>query len=602
MAPKEAREEKAKDKTKEKAKEKGREAKSRRSASAADRFLHVLLGAAVAVAALLIALVHTVKLVRRRARARGVAEEEAPSWVVSERAILLTLCAAVGLVLGASALLSIGKRLAAQWSARREAAAARAAAAERERERAAQRDTEKVVRSGRREDFLERDAASRRRQAEFEAVLRREVEEARRKEWEAAEAAARERAEELARAQREAARIDEEVRRAERARCEAEESDEWQMGAYEEEEGEEGGGEGEVEEEGGGEWDARVYEVGDDEQGGERAERMPLEVKPSASGTRVRLESLAVAPAAMARAEALWAALACSRCSEQTELVLSGLFADAAQKKSWCAKCGALLSAALRPCTLCDGFDVAGYIDTINCVVVDVPRLSVLMQCGRCDAELRLPELLRGRTVQAGCRGCHAPLSLHMSNVQLSVLGVLGSKAARGGADDDDEMEQLLKKLRKKNLDQFKTLGLVIGKPLPNKGTCRHYSHSYRWLRFPCCGRAHPCAVCHAASDCPAADQGVWANRMLCGKCSRELPYSDTPCPHCGNTFAKPGGAHWQGGAGCRDQQTLSCKDSRKHKGTSASGAKKTSSAKALRVGVQGKRLTAAKAAAKAAP
>uniref|UniRef100_A0A1I8JQZ7 C3H1-type domain-containing protein n=1 Tax=Macrostomum lignano TaxID=282301 RepID=A0A1I8JQZ7_9PLAT len=30
------------------------------------------------------------------------------------------------------------------------------------------------------------------------------------------------------------------------------------------------------------------------------------------------------------------------------------------------------------------------------------------------------------------------------------------------------------------------------GQPLPSNGTCRHYKRSYRWLRFPCCGRAFP--------------------------------------------------------------------------------------------------------------
>ena len=79
------------------------------------------------------------------------------------------------------------------------------------------------------------------------------------------------------------------------------------------------------------------------------------------------------------------------------------------------------------------------------------------------------------------------------------------------------------------------------GQPLPKKGACKHYAHSYRWLRFPCCGRAHPCAVCHSNSDCPAARAGVetWASRMICGKCSREMPYSDSPCEHCGNAFAE---------------------------------------------------------------
>ena len=82
---------------------------------------------------------------------------------------------------------------------------------------------------------------------------------------------------------------------------------------------------------------------------------------------------------------------------------------------------------------------------------------------------------------------------------------------------------------------------------------------------------------------------------MLCGKCSREMPYSDHPCQHCGNTFTKPGGAHWQGGSGCRDQQRLSTKDARKHKGASASGVKKTTSQKSKRVGEAGKKATALK-------
>jgi hypothetical protein len=39
---------------------------------------------------------------------------------------------------------------------------------------------------------------------------------------------------------------------------------------------------------------------------------------------------------------------------------------------------------------------------------------------------------------------------------------------------------------------------LKAGSPLPAKGTCKHYKRSYRWLRFPCCGKAYPCELCHA--------------------------------------------------------------------------------------------------------
>jgi hypothetical protein len=40
---------------------------------------------------------------------------------------------------------------------------------------------------------------------------------------------------------------------------------------------------------------------------------------------------------------------------------------------------------------------------------------------------------------------------------------------------------------------------LVEGTPLPDNGACKHYRHSYRWLRFPCCGKCgRPCPwPCH---------------------------------------------------------------------------------------------------------
>ena len=78
------------------------------------------------------------------------------------------------------------------------------------------------------------------------------------------------------------------------------------------------------------------------------------------------------------------------------------------------------------------------------------------------------------------------------------------------------------------------------------------------------------------------------------------MPYSDKPCEHCGNTFTKSGGAHWQGGDGCRDQRRLDSKDSRKHKGASADGVKKTTSQKNHRVGALGAKNAAAKKLANA--
>jgi uncharacterized CHY-type Zn-finger protein len=60
------------------------------------------------------------------------------------------------------------------------------------------------------------------------------------------------------------------------------------------------------------------------------------------------------------------------------------------------------------------------------------------------------------------------------------------------------------------------------GKPLPNFGTCKHYKKSYRWLRFPCCGKVYPCDVCHDAKE---DHEMKFANRMICGFCCKEQVY-----------------------------------------------------------------------------
>ena len=592
-----------------------KEAKRRPNAAGESRLYYIAGGVAVALVALLIGSAHMMKRARRARRRKLAAalaanetieEEEAPSWVVSEETMLLTVVGLVAALAAASVFVAVGQRALASWRAKSAAAsereAAQAATARRKDALADAKAQLAVVR----QQSVARNAEEREKQKAFEAKL---IEQIREHERRVAEAKAAEAA--IVKAETEAARL-EAVRldqiaqsksfappsTAPRGSADWQEGEDegWDVGDYEEAEDE-----GEAMQ-GGSSASAAAAADDDDEEDDDddaipaAADRLALERQPLARGTRVTLESLVMPEAATARATEMWVELSCSRCNTCVALSLGGLSADTATRKTWCEQCGALLSATLRPCLLVPPFSsVVGHVDASNCRVNDVPRLSVLMACGRCDAELPLPPLQRGRTVQAGCRSCHAPLSLKMNNVLVEPLGGGGLRTGAAAADDEDEMESLLKKLRKKNVDQFKQLGLIIGRPLPNKGACKHYGHSYRWLRFPCCGRAFPCAVCHEASDCPAAALGVWATRMLCGKCSREMPYADTPCTHCGNTFTRPGGAHWQGGAGCRDQQRLSNKDARKHKGSSMTGVKKTTSQKSQRVGAAGKKAAALK-------
>jgi len=53
---------------------------------------------------------------------------------------------------------------------------------------------------------------------------------------------------------------------------------------------------------------------------------------------------------------------------------------------------------------------------------------------------------------------------------------------------------------------------------LPNKGACRHYKFSFRWLRFACCGRAFACDHCHEENSEPHDYDK--ADVMICGMCS----------------------------------------------------------------------------------
>lgn len=105
-----------------------------------------------------------------------------------------------------------------------------------------------------------------------------------------------------------------------------------------------------------------------------------------------------------------------------------------------------------------------------------------------------------------------------------------------------------------------------LGEPLPDTGVCKHYKHSQRWFRFPCCGQAFPCDACH---DSQADHPYEWASRMICGFCSYEQPVNKSGCTRCAEGQAKGNTAFWQGGQGHRNQATMSKKDSHKYKGLS---------------------------------
>ena len=161
-----------------------------------------------------------------------------------------------------------------------------------------------------------------------------------------------------------------------------------------------------------------------------------------------------------------------------------------------------------------------------------------------------------GQEVRLACRKCHQKMLFCFdSGVQFREPAQLLSKAVTVKAQ--------------------KISGLVIGQPLPERGTCKHYRKSFRWLRFPCCGKVFACDTCHdeATADGHASQ---WATRMICGHCSREQPFSDNKCTCGGYPTDNRASSFWEGGKGTRNTATMSKKDSHKYRGQT----KKAASAK----------------------
>lgn len=153
------------------------------------------------------------------------------------------------------------------------------------------------------------------------------------------------------------------------------------------------------------------------------------------------------------------------------------------------------------------------------------------------------------------CRNCHHRQSFSYDRVEWDTVQppTSGSSAA-------------IKASSKKTALLLPT---KIGEPLPEGGTCIHFSKSRRWFRFPCCGRAYPCEKCHDLESQRTGNphHAEWAERQICGYCSREFSSSVKLCA-CGEA---PGAApkstgFWEGGKGTRDKTLLSRKDSRKYR------------------------------------
>ncbi|KAH6679615.1 hypothetical protein B0J14DRAFT_473115 [Halenospora varia] len=301
-----------------------------------------------------------------------------------------------------------------------------------------------------------------------------------------------------------------------------------------------------------------TYDTGDEESGPEsgvelklkgeaEAEKTPdLPTQNQEKGTAISFPFIELYGVEVLEVVVLNISVKCERCKDMTEI--KGL-KNAITKSESCKKCASPLTVGFRRDLVHAHAVRAGFLDLEGCIVNDMLPSTFLPTCSQCSEVYPTPGIVSvcGETTSNICRECHQKFTFKIPSVKFLRISSSHLPPAAGPR-------------RKKE-----TLGLTPGTELPKRGRCRHYTKSYRWFRFSCCQKVYACDKCHDESE---DHPNEWANRMICGWCSREGNYRPEDCGFCHGvlTGKRGGGGFWEGGKGTRDRVRMSRKDPRKHR------------------------------------
>lgn len=191
----------------------------------------------------------------------------------------------------------------------------------------------------------------------------------------------------------------------------------------------------------------------------------------------------------------------CYRCSRQSEVTL----VPGRPKNTECGGCRLPHTLALHALPVHEGSSLLGQLEADGCNPLDALPSNFAGFCFECGERNVFSALAFDRVTERTCTKCHNRMALAIHHLTFHKK----KRPPPPGLVIPDKPKKKAVKIP----------GLKEGDPLPQHGACAHYSHSYRWLRFPCCGRAFPCDDCHNdASD----HEAKWASKMVCGYCSVE--------------------------------------------------------------------------------
>ncbi|KAJ4393080.1 hypothetical protein N0V93_002287 [Gnomoniopsis smithogilvyi] len=267
--------------------------------------------------------------------------------------------------------------------------------------------------------------------------------------------------------------------------------------------------------------------------------------QPAERGTAISFPSVELHGIELLEISILALSVKCERCKLVNEI--GGLKPNVAKTSESCRKCATPLSITFRPELVHANSTRAGFIDLNGCTVADMLPSTFVPTCGKCSTVTQGLVAVRADTTTNVCRECHARFTFKIPEVKFLAYSAASVLPPTSGPRRRQEK-----------------LGLHAGEPLPERGACKHYRKSYRWFRFSCCSKVHSCDKCHDEAE---NHLNEWANRMICGYCSREQNFAVANCNYCGRSVVgRKGRGFWEGGKGTRDQKLMSRKDPRKFK------------------------------------
>jgi len=281
----------------------------------------------------------------------------------------------------------------------------------------------------------------------------------------------------------------------------------------------------------------------------------------------------------------------CTRCAVLGDLSFEGSGIRQEESVTECSGCHLPWHVQLVPRIVHAGSNILAVLRNVEgCAPRDMLPSILSGQCAGCNRLAAFRGVHIGKWVDRQCGHCHHRMAFQIAETLFSC-----SKSERKMQNHESDSgsgrsrESILLAGRSQGASSLSAHVIYPGSPLPQNGACRHYHHSHRWYRFPCCGYRFPCDLCHEEGT--DGHEMKWAHRMLCGYCSREQTLAPQ-CSACGKHLAssasRPSSRRtqfWEGGEGQRDQRRLSRNDPHKYRGSKG----KTKSKKDLRVGEQGK-------------